>query len=594
MKKALFKPSSKVYENFEYSKLQEMLLQKINYFYKQYIRYLKRMNSISDNSKVYEFIKKDIEDFENSGGFDERNNLTCGNLSEKCYDEMDMKNLMIVDFFRSLKGKNPFLKQDQGDSNMQRLLSQDESENQVTNNYSEDYYTFNELSLKEKVEVLFFFCNYALSFSGRAPFFKEELVKESKDPISQIAKNKRIKPLGTDSEKNVYYTLHSNKDCKIYIETTENKLDLIAKNYEELEKLITKFENSNENLILKNIKDNLLIFKENDDEEKKEAAFSRKQQALEKAKKINSKLPTEIEKYHQNDYFLMNISDHVTTRNQLNQITKTNITINKPQAPQIVVTEDERKKQKVEKEKLERQRRLEKRNRLINNEDESSSNFSSNKRHRTSGRDSNKNIIKANLRSRKKIKRKFESSEDEFDYELESQHLSNEIPLESDREEDIEVELMDNNRSNVNLYQEEEREDIVLEGNLIYRYSNNQIELDGNWFINNDNNTKERLSFLFMKSTEFTECIIDKESIYYENSKSNMNDFKIKICAANIFECLLINDLDVFQTILDFLSGEYAGYFMYYGKTIEDRVCLNLTYQDSLVRINGKHIIYFR
>lgn len=173
MKKALFKPNSKVFENFEFSKLQEMLLKKINYFYKTYIRYLKRVYELTDNNRIYEIIRKDILEFKQKT---DRFSLTTGNLEEKDYEDLDLKNSMIIEFFRNLSGRNPLLKNTIQADNMDKFLNMDddnkelhipnpEENNPNANNYnmemyaySSDYLTFNELMLRDKVEILFFFC----------------------------------------------------------------------------------------------------------------------------------------------------------------------------------------------------------------------------------------------------------------------------------------------------------------------------------------------------------------------------------------------------------------------------------------------------
>ena len=114
-----------------------------------------------------------------------------------------------------------------------------------------------------------------------------------------------------------------------------------------------------------------------------------------------------------------------------------------------------------------------------------------------------------------------------------------------------------------------------------------------------DQGTKERLSYLLLKTNEFTECIVNFEensdNISDDNSQNKKNNnnhnhhsLKIKICASNLFECVLINKPNVFDTVLQYLDSEYAGYFMYYGKTIEDRFSLSFELQDSLVKINGE------
>jgi hypothetical protein len=175
-----------------------------------------------------------------------------------------------------------------------------------------------------------------------------------------------VKPLGLDGEGNVYYFLGCNKDCKIYKELNSKDVELVIKNYEDVEKFLNRFENSknsDEIILVKNVKEILLQLKENDDEEKKkEAIFLRKQQAFDKAKKLNNTKTQDVEKYQNSDYFLMNISDHVITRNQLNQITKVNLSQPENLKKQQV-TEEDKKRQKIERERLEREKRLEKRTR---------------------------------------------------------------------------------------------------------------------------------------------------------------------------------------------------------------------------------------
>ena len=128
----------------------------------------------------------------------------------------------------------------------------------------------------------------------------------------------------------------------------------------------------------------------------------------------------------------------------------------------------------------------------------------------------------------------------------------------------------DNNENNSN--------EIINEGYLIYRYSSNQIELEGNWYVANDPSWKERVSYLFSGSQ-----LTKKIPLTIENNETN-----IFMCSANLIECLQINIL--FKNCLEFLSGDYSGYFMYYSKTIEDKFKINLDIQDSLVKVFGEGI----
>jgi hypothetical protein len=258
--------------------------------------------------------------------------------------------------------------------------------------------------------------SYALTFSGRAPLFKEEITKEPIDtPFFTHDSHGRIKPIGKDSESNNYYILFINRDCRLYKETSSQVIELVVKNYDQLEKFISQFEsskNENEAALVKNIKDNLLKFKENDEEEKKrETNLIRKQQAFEKAKKLTGK-GSSGDKNHNNDIYLMNASDHMITRHQLNQITKTtslnNFQNTIPMHKQPTITEQDKLRMKIERERLERQKRLEKRQKLMefsqfdenpeeaSEKDDIRESFINIKRTRTSQRNSQRRAIKRN------------------------------------------------------------------------------------------------------------------------------------------------------------------------------------------------------
>ena len=79
------------------------------------------------------------------------------------------------------------------------------------------------------------------------------------------------------------------------------------------------------------------------------------------------------EKRNAEYYALMNVSGHVVTRHQLNQISKTtsnqiNFISGKPSGQKhkpIELTEDQKRHNKAEKERIEREKRLEKRKQKI-------------------------------------------------------------------------------------------------------------------------------------------------------------------------------------------------------------------------------------
>ena len=149
---------------------------------------------------------------------------------------------------------------------------------------------------------------------------------------------------------------------------------------------------------------------------------------------------------------------------------------------------------------------------------------------------------------------------------------------------------------------EVEEDEIIMEGNLLYRYSQDQIEIEGTWSMSSEKekNKPYRFSYLLSqnKNKEVIQIPIKKEDIdfsYYEPSinaskyMSNDNEhFILNLCNANIFEVLLIPNQNLLNNILTMLTGEYHGFFVYFSKTIEDRFYLNYTFEDNQVRVNGK------
>ena len=166
--------------------------------------------------------------------------------------------------------------------------------------------------------------------------------------------------------------------------------------------------------------------------------------------------------------------------------------------------------------------------------------------------------------------------------------------------------------------------DIVMEGNLFYRYGMDQIELDGQWSLSSET-TKCHFSYLLSSKQKVIPIHIDPKDLgvkdfnnYGQNinnansqeknennniNKTMINNYDImmkcnqyfdqtykkyvlNLCSANIFEALLIPDYELFKYILSFLSGEYHGFFVYFGKTIEDYFNLNFNYEDNQVRVN--------
>ena len=180
--------------------------------------------------------------------------------------------------------------------------------------------------------------------------------------------------------------------------------------------------------------------------------------------------------------------------------------------------------------------------------------------------------------------------------------------------------------------------EIVMEGNLFYRYSMDQIELEGDWSLSSET-AKCHFSYLLSSKQKVIQIHIDPKDLGIKDTNQNINDgnnaqiqnqniqsqnsimnnnnninneikeinnndynilikcdhsfdrsckkYILNLCSANIFQALLIPDYQLFKYILNFLSGEYHGFFVYFGKTIEDSFNLNFNYEDNQVRVSG-------
>ena len=613
--------------------LNEELLKKLNYFYKIYIRYLKKIYNVTENAKLLEMIKNDTEIYNNTKYENDFYSFTKFNLSNKYYDDCDIKTELIVKLFRDLNGEHPLrnintvqeleilMSNKDNEKNNQNFQSTTEvidinNNSIISEENNNNMKTFESLKTKQKVILLNFFCNYCMTFSGRQPLFLEEIMSNTEE---NFVNNKKILPLYFDNNSNNYYIFPLNKDCRIYKERIESwqvaksikeSFDIKIKNYSELEKLLEEEKDQN---IVKKLKDNLLQFKSNDEEEQKKInANLKKEEMYIKAKKLRemNKNCSELEKFKNTDYILMNMSNHMMTRRQLNQITqlsqvstrnKFNSLILKEKPKEL--TEEEKHQMKIQKEKLEREKRMEKRNRMIEK-------MQKEEEYKLAHpEEAQKLLNKKKFRDKKKHKKRHSWSDEESEYdenEYEEELIEN-YNEESDEEKKIKkkrnslrnIVISDDdddvgenyyqpkkrkikNNSSENIEQQTQSQEgnttnseIINDGYLIYRYCSNQIELDGNWYVAEDPSWKERISYLFSGS-QMTKPI----TLNIENTEVNIN-----LCSANIIECIQLDIL--FKNCLEFLTGDYSGYFMYYSKTIEERFNINLDIQDSLVKISG-------
>ena len=119
----------------------------------------------------------------------------------------------------------------------------------------------------------------------------------------------------------------------------------------------------------------LIEFKTNDEEEQKKINSNlKKEEIYQKAKKLRemNQNCSEVEKYKNNEFLIMNLSNHMMTRRQLNQITQLSQVTTRNKSNQLLMkekpkelTEEEKHKLKVQRENEEREKRMLKRNQII-------------------------------------------------------------------------------------------------------------------------------------------------------------------------------------------------------------------------------------
>lgn len=703
MKKAVFKPNAKINDSESKDKLKLLLSKKLIYFYKIYSRCLIKKYKAPFTE---ELIIHDLSNFNEAEFF---NIMKAKDYYKEIEFELDVKKLMVLNLFRSLKGKNPVInyslnqiayddkaveKTNAGNKIQISLTNEDQekdweiksakshssasksslSENEaeidynnnsnylINNNFkiinvnirddSEDLLSFAEFTLKDKVEVLYFFFKYSIEFSGRQNIYRHELssnVHTSEDTAPSFS----LRPVifGKDVAGAVYFTLPSNKSCVILKKKkeAEGSFEVTAKSYLEIEQFISGLEKKrNEDLnkvtiqleskkkkgikgkpanngiidftdltcesdLITGLKDYLLTFKEFEEDEKRKLA------------NFNKKIFISKNQGNNKEYLLMNFTNHVTTRRQLHQLTENNgpsKASNKHMSREL--TSEEIKQMKIDQQKEERARRLLERSKQL---EKDKTRLTGRKRkfksYNENSEGSNDVYSVYDEESSKGMGSNLSQEEIDIDdpftknRQINSPYKANNGYLKNEQDDTaINIKSLDEEQEDQDIGLESTNNEIQMDCNLIYRYELNQIELEGSWGMSSSELT-EKVSYLFIKSNEKHRVLLKnsmispsvtseaiepnskngeqdgqakkKELIFY-TSKDLENMFPLDICSANLIEVLLINNQFLTNEALKFLSNEYSGYFVYFSKTIEDRFTLQMTLNDSLVSIEGQGI----
>lgn len=129
-----------------------------------------------------------------------------------------------------------------------------------------------------------------------------------------------------------------------------------------------------------------------------------------------------------------------------------------------------------------------------------------------------------------------------------------------------------------------------MNGKIFYRFTANQIELDGFWSMSSEPN-KERFAYLFKKPADKIDFYIDKNEVkssHLSSREDSKKMFQLHISTCNIHELLLINNSRLYTQILNFISSDYHGYFIYFSKTIEDSFYITFEQTNGQTKISGK------
>ena len=113
----------------------------------------------------------------------------------------------------------------------------------------------------------------------------------------------------------------------------------------------------------------------------------------------------------------------------------------------------------------------------------------------------------------------------------------------------------------------------VMEGSLEYRWKMNQLELNGRWGMDVQNDD-DRFSYLLREVGE-------KVDVHYESTV-------VYLCKANMAPLLKTENDAIFQQILNMLSNEYSGFFKVKTAPVLDRFVLKLSGKQMKAKVIGK------
>jgi hypothetical protein len=271
------------------------------------------------------------------------------------YSELTADMLQHVKFFERFEGKNPLCPEQIGILNAEY----NEAEQNLV------FKKFHEITYTERLSILYHFCLIrALQGDKEQPQPVAAPVQSSSNETTAVIKpRKRVAPIGFDKNNNEYYHFEDHKDGRLYKLTAKSKRHVgesITECFTPIESVkkflesIEKTKDTEEQHLKKVLSAKLKIMEENDKEAQlKEQTRIRKIQSLTRSKKILTNAKKQYADAYNTEVPYVNlISNAVMTRAQLQSLKNKLI---KPQTREDIM------KEKYEKQKMERQKRLERR-----------------------------------------------------------------------------------------------------------------------------------------------------------------------------------------------------------------------------------------
>lgn len=347
--------------NTEYGVWNEMLAKKMSSMYRKYKRFLGKYQAYKQGPKDAldpKWTDNLMEDLIKYKG--DRRQIKKFVYFD--YAELNVESLQLVRFFNQFDGKNPLCPEQTGVP-----MAEHSSLDVINQEQNLVFKKFHEIPCNDRLKILYFFCMIRALYKEKETGVAAtpQTGSSTGNPAAAVKPTKRTVPIGRDRNGNEYFHFEEQKDGRIYKleaksrrHTTLNFAECITPvaNVRKLADGLSA-ENNEEEGLRKALADRLPVLEADEQATAaKEQARVRKLQTLNRSKKMISNTQKQYADAYKTDVPLVNlISNTIMTRAQLQNL-KNRLT--KP------LTAEDIMREKYERQKVERQRRLERRQKV--------------------------------------------------------------------------------------------------------------------------------------------------------------------------------------------------------------------------------------